>query len=220
MCIGARPIFVPYPTSSSTQAIKTQGRESAAPWTVSAANVRSPDTAAAQGGVAQAKGAQERQGDPGAADQQVLPGGLKGARGAVEMQERHGREGHGLGRDPEQPEVPGLVAGAQKAEHGQQRRHEPPIGTPRADPQVGDAVNRARQKQQRNRRQHGARQRIEGKPSRPAKRPADRPASRRRGGCAPGDTGQQPRPGPFARPDGREQRPGQRPENQEQLFHS
>ena len=42
VCIGARPIFVPYPTSNNTHAVSTQGRDKLAPCAASAVNVKSP----------------------------------------------------------------------------------------------------------------------------------------------------------------------------------
>ena len=84
--------------------------------------------AAVQRRVAEAERAEQRQRDAGAADEQVLPRRLEGARGAVEVEQRHRRERDRLGRDPEQPEVARLEPGAQQPQDREQRRDEHAVG--------------------------------------------------------------------------------------------
>ena len=99
-----------------------------------------------EGRIPEAERTEERERDPGAADEQVFPRGLERTRRVVEVQKGHRRERHRLGRDPQNPEMPRLVAGAQQAQNREQRRHKNPIGTLLTDPQIRDRIDAADKK--------------------------------------------------------------------------
>ena len=84
--------------------------------------------------IAQTERTEQRQRDARAADEQIFPGGLEGARRAVEVQQRHGRERDRLGRrstaDPDAgPDVRRSTSRAPRAATRQTRGWAVPTGS-------------------------------------------------------------------------------------------
>ena len=136
------------------------------------------------------------------------------------MYQRYGDQRGRLGGDPQQPQVPGLMASAQQPQQSQECRHKHPVRPLRADAQVGHAIDGAHQKEQRNGGEHGAGERIKAEPRRRSDdgRVHQHPKNQRR--VQSGKNRQQQGPGAFLRPGRRHNSPHQRNKDQQQFVHS
>jgi hypothetical protein len=176
--------------------------------------------AAVQRRVAETKRTEQREGDAGAADEEIFPRGLEGAGRGVEVKQGNGGERERLGGDPQQAEVTRLEAGAEQTEHREHQRDEHAVGTFGAHGEVGNAVGGADEEEQGNGGQQGPRERIESEPrfggegGRMHEHPEDEDGMEEAGG------GQQPRARALARPDGGEGGGGERKEDEQQCVHS